>query len=175
MAKLKLKLEPGVETPKYAHEGDSGMDVRAIKVKAIYKNQNSLESINPEAMAKIQKNFLNPEVGYVYLRAGERCLFGTGIYPEIPEGFEIQTRSKSGQALKKGITMSNGIGTIDLPYKGEIGIIVTNTTSDLVKIYYKEKIAQIVLTPVEKADIEIIENLSSSTRNEGSYGSTGII
>lgn len=109
------------------------------------------------------------------LRPGEVSLLRTGLAIEIPAGFELQIRARSGLAAKFGVFLVNGIGTIDADYRGEIKIIMSTCGKKQVVLEAGERIAQGVLTPVHKARFEISEELSETIRGEGGFGSTGII
>lgn len=109
---------------------------------------------------------------YVLL-PNHRLLVGTGLKMEIPIGYEMQIRPKSGLAIKEGITVLNTPGTIDAGYRGEVGVILINHSSKPYKIEKHQKIAQAVFNKIEKAQI-IESNLSKSKRGEGGFGSTGL-
>lgn len=100
-------------------------------------------------------------------------LFKTGLAVEIPEGWEIQIRSRSGLSLK-GITVANSPGTIDSDYRGEIGILIRNDRSDIIRLNAGERVAQLVLAPVYQAEFEEAEELSTTERGSGGFGSTGV-
>jgi dUTP pyrophosphatase len=104
----------------------------------------------------------------------ERKLIPTGIFMEIPEGYECQVRPRSGLALKKGITVLNSPGTIDADYRGEVGVILINLSSENVVIEPSERIAQLVFAKVEQANWIVSENLSETVRGAGGFGSTGL-
>mgnify|MGYP001567158588 FL=1 len=104
----------------------------------------------------------------------ERRLIKTGLSFEIPEGYEIQVRPKSGLALNHGLTILNTPGTIDSGYRGEICVILFNTSDKDYQVKKGEKIAQIVLKKVELMDIEEVNELSDSSRGQGGFGSTGV-
>jgi dUTP pyrophosphatase len=104
---------------------------------------------------------------------GESRLIRTGIAIEIPMGTEAQVRPRSGLALKHGITVLNTPGTIDAGYRGEIGVILINHGSAAFQVSQKMKIAQMVITPVIYATLEVVDELSSSTRGEKGFGSSG--
>ncbi len=104
---------------------------------------------------------------------GERKLFSSGIKVAIPFGYEIQIRSRSGLALKKGIMVLNSPGTIDAGYRGELGVILFNTSDTPVEIKKGERIAQAVMQKVEKIEWEQVEELPPSDRDIGGFGSTG--
>lgn len=130
--------------PAYAKEGDSGMDVRA----------NISESYT--------------------LRPFERHLFPTGIFIELPKGYEIQVRSRSGLALKQGLMVLNSPGTIDSGYRNEIGIILWNASGEDQTINPGDRIAQIVLAKIEEAKwVEKQEIDTNTDRALGGYGHTG--
>jgi len=112
--------------------------------------------------------------GNFNLRPGERALIPTGLKLAIPHGYEGQVRPKSGLALKHGITVLNTPGTVDAPYRGEVGVIVINHDPDTAyEIKKGEKIAQMVFNKVEYAVFTEAKELASTTRGEGGYGSTG--
>lgn len=91
----------------------------------------------------------------------------------IPDGFEGQVRPRSGLALKHGISMVNTPGTIDSDYRGEIGVIMINLGQDVVKLASGERIAQLVIMPVVRAELNLVEELDNTQRGEGGFGSTG--
>jgi len=105
----------------------------------------------------------------------QRAAIATGIAVEIPVGFEIQVRPKSGLALNHGITVLNTPGTIDAGYRGEIKVILINLGSEAVLITKGQKIAQLVVAPVEKVDFVEVLDLVNSARGTGGFGSTGLV
>ncbi|MBI5657144.1 MAG: dUTP diphosphatase [Geobacter sp.] len=107
------------------------------------------------------------------LAPGERALVGTGIAIALPEGYEAQVRPRSGLALKHGITMLNSPGTIDADYRGEIGVIVVNHGSEPFTIRNGERIAQLVVAPVVRAQLIQVDELSETDRGAGGFGHTG--
>ena len=107
------------------------------------------------------------------LKPMHRCLISTGLKVEIPEGYELQIRPKSGLALKKGLSMPNSPGTIDAGYRGELGVIVINYGKEDIEINPGDKIAQAVLNKIEIAEIEEVEELTETSRGDGGFGSTG--
>lgn len=161
---VKLIVEEGVKVPTYETAGAAGFDLIGTKVLKVYKGQE-------EIPLKIFERTIKQ--GYITLRGFERVLIGTGIKAEIPKGYEMQIRSRSGQALKKGLIVANQPGTIDSDYRGEIGIILLNTTDKLIKIELGERMAQAVIAKYEVADFVITESLSDTNRGEGGFGSTG--
>lgn len=111
--------------------------------------------------------------GVIVLEPGARALVPTGLRFEIPQGFEVQVRPRSGLALKHGITLVNSPGTIDSDYRGEVGIIVLNTGAEQFEITHGQRIAQIVVAPVVQAVFEIATEISDTRRGSGGFGSTG--
>jgi dUTP pyrophosphatase len=109
----------------------------------------------------------------VLLGVGERRLVPTGLCLEIPEGFEGQVRPRSGLALRHGLTVLNTPGTIDADYRGEVGIVLVNLGNAGVEIAPLQRIAQLVITPVARVQVELLATLSETTRAAGGYGSTG--
>lgn len=107
------------------------------------------------------------------LEPGQRELIPTGLCFEIPEGFEIQARPRSGLAIKKGISLLNTPGTIDADYRGEVKIIVINLGHEAVEIADQERMAQLVLCPVVQAQFEVTDSLGDTRRGAGGFGSTG--
>ena len=107
------------------------------------------------------------------LAAGARALVPTGLRFAIPEGFEVQIRPRSGLALKHGITLPNAPGTIDSDYRGALGVIVLNAGQESFIIAHGDRVAQMIVAPVVRADFELVEQLSETARGEGGFGSTG--
>ena len=103
----------------------------------------------------------------------ERVLVKTGLFVEIPLGYEIQVRPRSGLAFKKGITVLNSPGTIDADYRGEIGVLLVNLSSKPFVIEDGERIAQLVLASHEQAQWQVVDILEESNRGQGGFGSTG--
>ncbi len=104
---------------------------------------------------------------------GQRALVPTGLTLEIPPGFEGQVRARSGLALKKGLTLANGVGTIDADYRGEVGVIVVNLGNEPVTIERGERVAQLVIARVERATFLAADEVIPSGRGSGGFGSTG--
>lgn len=112
----------------------------------------------------------------IYINPGERVLVHTGIYANIPLGYEIQVRSRSGLTLKRGLIVANSPGTIDSSYTGEIGIIIYDISKEKQLIENGERIAQLVLSKVELADIEKVDHIdidSTNTRGTKGFGHSG--
>ncbi|KHD87771.1 MAG: deoxyuridine 5'-triphosphate nucleotidohydrolase [Bdellovibrio sp. ArHS] len=111
--------------------------------------------------------------GPVTLNPGERALIPTGLSFEIPLGYEIQARPRSGWAAKSGLTVLNTPGTIDADYRGEVKIIVINLGNESVVINDQERCAQLVIAPVLQAQFQVVDELGSTERGAGGFGSTG--
>ncbi len=145
MTNIKIKkLSNEVLTPKYATSGSSGMDITA------YIEQDVI--INP----------------------GEKALIPTGFSLSIPKGYEVQIRPRSGLAAKKGITVLNTPGTIDSDYRGEIKVILINLSQNKFFVKKGERIAQMIVCPIERVILEEVEELSETNRGIGGFGSTGV-
>ncbi|KRO65860.1 MAG: deoxyuridine 5'-triphosphate nucleotidohydrolase [Cryomorphaceae bacterium BACL11 MAG-121128-bin16] len=110
----------------------------------------------------------------ISLKPLERIIIKTGIFMELPIGYEAQVRPRSGLAFKKGITVLNSPGTIDADYRGEVGVILVNLSSEEVVIEDGERIAQMVIAKHEQAKWVEVEILDASQRGAGGFGSTGI-
>lgn len=109
----------------------------------------------------------------IHLESLERCLVKTGLFLELPAGVEAQVRPRSGLALKKGITVLNSPGTIDADYRGEVGVILINLSTDKFSINPGDRIAQLVFAQHEQADFQVVDSLSETDRGGGGFGSTG--
>ena len=143
MVTIKIKNESIYPNPTYLTEHSSGMDIRA----------------------NISQNIL--------IQPLERILVKTGIFIEIPEGYEAQIRPRSGLALKKGITVLNSPGTIDADYRGEVGVILINLGNESVTIEPGERICQMVFAKYEKAIFDNVNIVSDTIRGAGGFGHTG--
>lgn len=148
------------ELPKYAHKGDAGFDLRA-NVEEI-KNDNYLF------------NAIKFNATTIILNPGGRVLIPTGLYMAIPEGYELQIRPRSGLALKYGITVVNTPGTIDATYRGNIGVILKNDSTEPFIIEQGDRIAQGVLNKVEEANLIETDSLDETDRSDGGYGKSGV-
>ena len=107
------------------------------------------------------------------LKPLERSIVGTGLFIELPIGYEAQVRPRSGLAAKKGITVLNAPGTVDADYRGEIGVILVNLSNEDFVVNNGERIAQLVIAKHERAEWIEVEQLSETSRGEGGFGSTG--
>jgi dUTP pyrophosphatase len=110
----------------------------------------------------------------ITLKPLERAIIKTGLFLELPVGFEAQVRPRSGLAAKKGITVLNAPGTVDADYRGEIGVILVNLSNEAFTIENGERIAQLVIAKHERAEWTLVEELSVTERGEGGFGSTGV-
>lgn len=138
----------------YATSGSSGFDLRAAGVSFEMKD-------------------IDFGTGFS-LKAGDRCLVKTGLRTAISEGFELQIRPRSGLALKNGITVLNTPGTIDSDYRGEIGVILLNTSGEDFKITKGDRIAQCIVSTICKVDFKFCEELDETLRSSGGFGSSGV-
>ena len=132
------------QLPEYATTGSSGMDIRA--------------------------NLSNP----IILQPLERTLIPTGLFLEIPTGYEAQIRPRSGLAIKQGLTCLNTPGTIDADYRGEIKIILINLSNEQQTIQHGDRIAQMVFMKIEQVQLTSVEIINETTRGNGGFGHSGI-
>ena len=107
------------------------------------------------------------------LGPGERAIVPTGIFIALPPGYEAQVRPRSGLAIKNGISVVNAPGTIDADYRGEVGVILVNLGREPFEIARGMRVAQMVVAPVTRAAVKVVEKLPDSARGEGGFGSTG--
>ena len=110
----------------------------------------------------------------VLLDPGGRTLIPTGLYIEIPAGYEAQVRPRSGLALKRGLTVLNAPGTIDADYRGELGVILVNLSQEVQTVEPGERIAQLLFAPVTRGQLVEVDVLSETERGRGGFGSTGV-
>lgn len=142
-----------------------------MQVKIVNKSNNELPlySTIMSAGMDLRANLQNP----VVLKSLERKLIPTGLFIELPQGFEAQIRPRSGLALKKGITILNSPGTIDADYRGEIRIILINLSQDDFVVKSGERICQMVIAAHETVEWNLVEMLDETVRGEGGFGHTG--
>lgn len=140
---VKIVNQSPYDLPQYSTAGSSGMDLRA---------------------------HLNDAIT---LRPLERCLVPTGLFIELPPGYEAQVRPRSGLAIKQGLTCLNTPGTVDSDYRGEIRVILVNLSADPQILYPGDRIAQLVIQQVEKALWQPVSVLTETDRGNGGFGSTG--
>ena len=142
-----------------------------MKVQIINKSKHALPNYATSYSAgmDLRANLNEP----IVLRPLQRCLVPTGLYIALPEGYEAQIRPRSGLALKKGITLLNTPGTIDADYRGEIGVIMVNLSTEDFTIEDGERIAQMVIARYEQAEWQEVEVLDDTERGAGGFGHTG--
>jgi dUTP pyrophosphatase len=145
MSKLKVKIinQSSNPLPEYATDGSAGMDLRA--------NLTEDQHIQP----------------------GERVMVSTGIFIELPDGYEAQIRPRSGLAIRQGITCLNSPGTIDSDYRGEIKVILINHSKEEQVIHHGDRIAQMVVLQFERVKWKEVKKVNETKRNEGGFGHTG--
>lgn len=142
-----------------------------MDVKIINKSQHEIPAYETAFSAGLDLRANLSET--VVLKSLERALIKTGLFMEIPAGYEAQVRPRSGFALKQGVTVLNSPGTIDADYRGEVGVILINLSSEEVKIENGDRIAQLVFAKVEQANWIVTKELSETERGAGGFGSTG--
>lgn len=145
MPKLKIRIinQSGNPEPQYATDGAAGMDIRA-------------HLSNPLILAPMQ-----------------RSLVPTGLYLEIPDGYEAQIRPRSGLAINQGITCLNSPGTIDSDYRGEVRVILINLSQEQQTIHHGDRIAQMIVSKVEKVKWKTVKEIADTKRSAGGFGHTG--
>lgn len=143
-----------------------------MQIKIINKSSHNLPHYETIASAgmDLRANITEP----ITLRPLGRTIVKTGLFIELPIGFEAQVRPRSGLAAKKGITVLNAPGTVDADYRGEIGVILVNLSEEDFIIENGERIAQLVIAKHERAEWIDVEELSETSRGEGGFGSTGV-
>lgn len=144
MVKIKIVNRGSQQLPAYATPQSAGMDLRA--------------------------NIIEP----ITLQPMERRIIPTGLHIALPEGYEAQVRPRSGLALKHGITVLNSPGTIDADYRGELGVLLINLSTEPFVIEAGERIAQMVIARHEQSEFCLVEELDETERGEGGYGHTGV-
>lgn len=144
MVKIKIVNRGSQQLPAYATPQSAGMDLRA--------------------------NIVEP----ITLQPMERRIIPTGLHIALPEGYEAQVRPRSGLALKHGITVLNSPGTIDADYRGELGVLLINLSTEPFVIEAGERIAQMVIARHEQGKFYLVEELDETERGEGGYGHTGV-
>jgi dUTP pyrophosphatase len=142
-----------------------------MKIKVINRSANELPKYETPLSAgmDVRANLTEP----VILKPLERAIIPTGLYVELPAGYELQVRPRSGLAIKHGITVLNSPGTVDADYRGELKAILVNLSSEPFEIRHGERIAQYVIARHETAEWEAVEELSDTERGAGGFGSTG--
>ncbi len=143
-----------------------------MTIKIINKSEHSLPSYETLASAGMDLRANLKEA--VQLQPLDRVIVKTGLFIELPIGYEAQVRPRSGLAAKHGITVLNSPGTIDADYRGEIGVILVNLSKEPFVIENGERIAQLVIAKHERAEWDVVEILSDTSRGAGGFGSTGV-
>ncbi len=144
--KIKIVNKSNNDLPSYATTGSAGMDIRA---------------------------YISPNESGIYLSPMERKMIHTGLYVELPEGYELQVRPRSGLAIKNGITVINTPGTLDSDYRGELCVLLINLSTETFIINNGDRIAQMVINQHEKAEWDQVNELSNTERGSGGFNSTG--
>ena len=142
-----------------------------MKVKVINRSSNALPEYATEFSAGLDVRAANEEP--IVLEPLGRAMVPTGLYLEIPAGYEVQVRPRSGLAAKKGITVLNAPGTIDADYRGEVCVILVNLSNEPFVVEKGERVAQLVLARHEVIEWESVDSLADSSRGAGGFGSTG--
>ncbi|MBU2995936.1 dUTP diphosphatase [Cellulophaga baltica] len=143
-----------------------------MEIKIINKSNHDLPEYETLASAGMDLRANLAQV--ITLKPLERIIVKTGLFIELPIGFEAQVRPRSGLAVKKGITVLNAPGTIDADYRGEIGVILVNLSNNEFVIENGERIAQLVIAKHERAKWNLVTELTETKRGEGGFGSTGV-
>ena len=143
-----------------------------MKVKVINKSENSLPQYATPLSAGMDVRAANEQP--IKIDPLQRAIVPTGLFLEIPAGYEVQVRPRSGLAAKKGITLLNAPGTIDADYRGEVCVILVNLSSEPFVVENGERIAQLVLSRHECIEWDECRSLSESERGDGGFGSTGV-
>jgi len=143
-----------------------------MQIKIVNKSNNELPHYATKASAGVDlRANLKSDI---IMKPLERTIVPTGLFMEIPVGYEAQVRPRSGLAIKKGITVLNTPGTIDADYRGEIMVILINLSNEVFTVKHGERIAQMVIASHEQAEWELVEDLTSTERGSGGFGSTGV-
>ena len=143
-----------------------------MQIKIINKSQHPLPNYETNASAGLDLRANLTES--IILKPLERTLVKTGLFIELPIGYEAQVRPRSGLAFKKGITVLNSPGTVDADYRGEIGVILVNLSNEDFVIENGERIAQLIIAKHERAEWQETIALTETSRGEGGFGSTGV-
>ncbi len=143
-----------------------------IQVRVVRKTQHALPEYETSQSAGMDLRADLEET--VVLDPGGRTLIPTGLYIEIPAGYEAQVRPRSGLALKRGLTVLNAPGTIDADYRGEVGVILVNLSQEVQSVEPGERIAQLLFAPVTRCQLVEVNVLSQTERGRGGFGSTGV-
>lgn len=183
------------ELPQYATPFSAGLDLRGdfsriklvdnkpekfffnadvVSIGLVENSNSNTKIVDKEGNPTEEKPKTIPVAKTIEIKPGGRCLIPTGLFIALPEGYEAQVRPRSGLALKQGITVLNSPGTIDADYRGEIGVILINNSSETVRLNDGERIAQLVITKHEQAEWDEVEELTDTDRGEGGFGHSGV-
>jgi dUTP pyrophosphatase len=158
--RIKATLARGAQLPSYASAGASGLDLHLVD----WKDRD-------------ERGFSVPDEAWqrcaLTICPGDIVLVRTGLSVELPEGLEAQVRGRSGLASKHGIAVHNSPGTIDADYRGEIGVMLVHLGSEPKSFQPGERIAQLVVAPVVRVELDVVDALSDTKRGASGYGSTG--
>jgi dUTP pyrophosphatase len=143
-----------------------------MKVEIINRSEHKLPAYETLGAAGMDIKAYISEVVRVWPK--KTVIIPTGLYFAVPEGYELQVRSRSGLAARNGLFVLNSPGTVDSDYRGEIKVILHNTSDESFYVSDGDRIAQVVLKKVERIELEVVEKLSKTLRGEGGFGSTGV-
>lgn len=142
-----------------------------MKIRIVNKSDNQLPAYETDLSAGMDLRAMLDKP--VAIKPLGRALIGTGLYIELPAGYEAQVRPRSGLAAKKGITVLNTPGTIDADYRGEIKVILVNLSQEEYRVNHGDRIAQMIISKHERAELEETASLNKTSRGEGGFGHTG--
>lgn len=166
--KVKIINKSTHPLPAYATAGSSGVDLQA------FIEEGTMDGIKNYGNVEFHHNNFDKNRSWITINPGGRALIPTGIYIQLPDGYEAQVRPRSGLALKHGITVLNTPGTIDSDYTGEIRVILLNASNNPFSISDGDRIAQMCFVKTEKAEFEEVTSLDETERGSGGFGHTGI-
>jgi len=167
-SKIKIVRQVGAIVPEFATEFSAGADLYAFLKKPKAKEYIEYKGDKYSIDISDQSDHIT-----IKLKPGGRVLIPTGIKMAIPVGYEAQIRPRSGNALKKGLTVLNAPGTIDADYRGDIGVILYNSSEEVIHINHGDRIAQLIVSAVCDIEFEDAEKLPDTKRGEGGFGHTG--
>ena len=160
--KVSMKLEAGATTPTRNNESDAGWDLYALKL-------NDEHQYGVDYITECEED----DNWEVQLYPGGRILVHTGVSIALQPGWEVQVRSRSGLTLKTGMVVGNSPGTVDAAYRGDVGVILVNTSEELQKFSKGDRIAQMVFKPVYDVSFDIVDELDKTDRGTNGFGSSG--
>lgn len=160
------------ELPNYATKYSAGLDLKVDLTRKV--DVIGIIDYNYDDKTILENNIPVNPIKNIIIHPQTRCVIRTGLFIQLPVGFEAQIRPRSGTSFKKGLSILNSPGTIDCDYTGEIGIIVGNFTNELICIEHGERIAQMVLTHYFNIEWNTVKTLNKTERGEGGFGHTGV-